>query len=93
MLEMVQFGRKAPWILEVFPESGPVAVMTLGVSKQQTITHLRDLEDKRNLNRFKILKDNPKPWLFLVIYGDCINMFDKDSTLEPVELLHRKVQP
>ena len=67
--------------------------MTLGVSKQQTITHLRDLEDKRNLNRFKILKDNPKPWLFLVIYGDCINMFDKDSTLEPVELLHRKVQP
>ena len=69
---MVQFGRKAPWILEVFPQSGPVPVMTLGVSKQQTITDLRDLEDKRNLNRFKILKDNPKPWLFLVIQGDYI---------------------
>lgn len=62
---MVQFGRKAPWILEVFPQSGPVPVMTLGVSKQQAITDLRDLED--NLNRFKIFKDNPKPWLFLVI--------------------------
>ena len=57
---MFQFGRKAPWILEpefeVFPQSGPVAVMTLGVSKQQTITHVRDLEDKRNLKPLQDFK-------------------------------------
>ena len=45
---MFQFGRKAPWILEpefeVFPQSGPVAVMTLGVSNsvEATNNHTRE---------------------------------------------------
>ena len=78
---MFQFGRKAPWILgpefEVFPQSGPVAVMTLGVSKQQTITHLRDLEDKRNLKPLQDFKGQSQTLFvschkcLLVLYMSC----------------------
>ena len=67
----------------VFPKMLQFQIaVSIEVTKNHTRT--RDLEDKRKLNRFKILKDKPKPLLFLVIYGDYINLFNKDSTLEPI---------